>query len=108
MDAPGRFDILISYGQLKHLHACVLVRHDQHEGRLNVGVVGGEHHAHRTSHPVFLLTALVDLCLPEVSRTTSLEVPLPQHSSSFQIGILRKLERIKSPQKFDIRQPAFM
>ena len=67
MDAPGRFHILISYGQLKHLHACVLVRHDQHEGGLNVGVVGGEHHAHRTSHPVFLLTALVHLCLPAVS-----------------------------------------
>ena len=44
------------YAVLKHLHACVLVRHDQHEGRLNVGVVGGEHNAQGT-----LFAALIKL-----------------------------------------------
>ena len=30
-------------------HFCVLARHNHHEECLNVGVVGGEHHAQGTS-----------------------------------------------------------
>ena len=51
---------------VKNLGIWVLVRHNHHERRLNVGVEGVEHQAHRASFFIFLLTALIGLWLQEL------------------------------------------